>query len=134
MRLECAVLCDSATFRDDLLNILGAGVTGMDVRQDFPQHLTMMFAFRAVLESREQRPRHMLRLRLTDLDGRALAQAEVVFTLREEAEIVSGEEAAVAAAVPLSSFAVPRAGQYLIEANFGQQNVGTFPIRVRRAD
>jgi hypothetical protein len=98
--------------------------------EQFPQHLSVTFAFRAVLESREQRPEHMLRVRLAEPEGRSLGHAEVLFTLAEGESIVSGEEAAVSVPVSLTGFAVDSPGLYVIDATFDQRNVGTFPFRV----
>jgi hypothetical protein len=130
VRIECAVLCDAATLRDDLLHILGAGVSGTDAA-DFPLHLPMTFAFRAILDSREQRPRHTLRLRLTDFTGRPLAEIEVFFHLLEGQQL-GEEETALAIPIPLSSFELKGPGRYLIEASLDQTTVGTFPLRVRK--
>jgi hypothetical protein len=65
MRTECAVLCDAASVREGLLHLLGAGVTEIAVR-GFPARLPVTFAFRVVLESREIRESHTLRLELSD--------------------------------------------------------------------
>lgn len=127
MRVECAVLCDAATVREGLLHIIGAGVTETTTTE-LPLHLPVTFAFRAVLETREQKAEHILRVRLTEPTGKPLSELEVPFYRLEDRTVE--RETALTAPVPLSGLEVARAGLYLVEATFDRHNVVTLPLRV----
>jgi hypothetical protein len=131
VRVECAVLCDAATVREGLLHILGAGVIETTTGE-LPIHLPITFAFRAVLESREQKAEHILRIRLTEVTGELVSELEVPF--RRLVDHDPFEETALNAPVSLSGMEVHRAGRYLIEATFDQRSIATFPLRVTREE
>lgn len=130
MRIECAVLCDGATLREGLLNIIGAGISSIEF-QEFPAPLPLTFAVRVVLDTRELRDQHTLRLELVDAVGeeRVEAAAELIFRVAPESRQLT-EEAAFAAPVPLSGFQITRSGKYLIKARMDNHTLGTFPLRV----
>src|SRR5207248_619335 len=93
-----------------------------------PGQLGLTFAFRAVLESRELREKHGLKLRLTTSMGDHIAALEVSF--RVEDPEGRTEEAALAVPVPLHPFRIEKAGLYLIEVTFDERAIGTFPVRI----
>jgi hypothetical protein len=129
MRVECAVLCDAASLRENLLHVLGAGVTSVALRE-FPASLPITFAFRAVLESREIRPSHTLRVELTDSTTEHVEAAlETNFTFSSEETEIPPEAAAVAP-LPLNAIKVSRPGLYLLQASLDQHHIATLPLRV----
>jgi hypothetical protein len=132
MRIECAVLCDAASVREGLLHVLGAGISNTTFGE-FPSRLPMTFAFRVVLEPRELRPRHALSIRLVDPVGDAV-YGRLQLTFEVEDPAAAREESALATPVPLGAFEVPGPGRYLIEADFDKQRVGTFPLRILKAE
>ncbi len=128
MRVECALLCDAASVRENLLHVLGGGITDTTFAR-LPGPLAITYALRAVLESRElQRTEHHLRLRLTDFAGEQVGNATLTFTMQDPARV--GEEASVSVAVPLTPFVIERAGRYLLEASLDHQALPTLPLRV----
>jgi hypothetical protein len=131
MRIECAVLCDAASVRDDLLHLLGAGVTRLTV-PGFPAALTITFALRVVLQARELLSQHHVRLGLTTDQGDSIALIAATFDVQDAER--REEEAALAAAIPLGPLQVERPGRYLIEASLDNRTLGTFPLQVRSID
>lgn len=129
MRTECAVLCDAASVREGLLHLLGAGVTEIAVR-GFPARLPVTFAFRVVLESREIRESHTLRLELSDsTTGDVEGEVRLSFQRAEGVE-TPFVEAALVAPVGLGVFEVTRTGLYLVAASLDQTRIATLPLRI----
>jgi len=134
VRIECAVLCDAASLREGLLNILGAGISQVAFH-DFPAPLPITFAFRAVLETRELHEQHALHLELINMyeQERIEAAADLVFYVGPERQQLT-EEAALAAPVPLSALVIQRPGRYLIRASFDTHILAMFPLRVNAVE
>lgn len=129
MRIECAVLCDAASVRDELLNLIGAGVSRVTF-PDLPGALPITLAVRVVLETRELRDRYVLTLNLKTIPEEKTVQgAEVAFEVQKR-DGQREEEAALAFAIPLGIFEITKPGRYLLEATFGDRRLGTFPLRV----
>jgi len=126
VRVECAILCGAAIMREGLITVLDGGITSTTVRQ-FPGRLQVTFAYRAVLESRELRAQHVLRLSLVDARNGFRTSADVIFT-RDEGPAY--EEAALSAPIALDIFEVPQPGVYLLEASLDDRAFGTYPLRV----
>jgi len=126
VRVECAILCDAALMREGLITVIGGGITGTTLRE-FPGRLQITFAYRAVLESRELRNTHVLKLSLVDARNGFRSSAEVIFTRGTDPAY---EEAALSAPVPLDIFEVPQPGTYLLEASLDNHAFGTYPLRV----
>jgi hypothetical protein len=127
MRVECAVLCDAATLRENLLHILGAGLA-RTVLVEFPSPLPIIFALRVVLEPREIRPEHTLHLRLLTKSGDEKGRIDITFRVSDETN--RNEEAALALPVPLGAMVVDSPGFYLIEASLDQRAIASFPVQV----
>lgn len=128
MRVECAVLCDAASVRENLIHVLGGGISGT-VASAFPATLQITFAFRAVLDSREAKDSHLLRVVLRNaVDDLEVASEGITFE-RSPGEPIVGE-AALTTAMFLGSFVVPKAAQYLIDVSLDQRNIVTIPLRV----
>lgn len=131
MRIECATLCDSASVREGLLNVLGAGISSVAL-SSFPAPLPLTFAFRVVLETRELRPRYTVQLDLLKAPQETeQGRVEVVFEVAPDAP-QPPEEAAIAAPIPVP-FSVTGPGRYLVRATFNNQTLGNFPLRVSSA-
>jgi len=132
MRTECAVLCDAASVREGLLHILGAGVTQVSVAE-FPAALPVTFAFRVVLEPRELRSEHRLRVQVMDYSAdKVLGQFQFDFRVQKPDPV--REEAAFAAPIPLEVLRVPAPGQYVFEATFDHTRLASIPLRVQRIE
>jgi uncharacterized protein DUF6941 len=127
MRVECAVLCDAATVREGLLHIIGAGVVGTTA-QSFPHYLHVTFAFRAILESREVRDAHELRVAVRDAQNDVeVAQTGVTFTRGPD---TGAPETALVFPVSLEGVEIPRTGLYLVDASLDATHVASIPFRV----
>lgn len=78
MRLSCALLCDAATVREGLLNVLGGGVSKI-VRPTMPAPLGLMLALIVDQHRTEMRREHRLDVLVLGQDGAELARANLVW-------------------------------------------------------
>jgi hypothetical protein len=125
------MICDAATVREGTLQILGGGVTRISLTE-LPAPLPVTFAFRAVLETRELRPRYQLLLSLLNYNGETQGVIEANFEVTGEPP--SAEEAGLATPISLRPFVVSQTGKYLIEASLDNHAIGNFPLRVELLD
>jgi hypothetical protein len=136
MRIECAVLCDAASLREGLLNIIGGGISTVAF-QHFPAPLPLTFALRVVLDTHELRDDEpSVRLELVNAvnEEHIEAAATVDFRIPERHRRQLTQEAAFAGPVPLSGFTITGPGKYLIKAQLGNHTLGTFPLRIDATD
>jgi hypothetical protein len=128
VRIECAVLCDSASVRDNLLHILGAGITNVSLAR-FPSGLPITFALRAVLDVREQdRREHKLRLNLVNFADES--EADIAVTFEFGAEQRAASEVSLTVPIPLAAVNVQRAGKYTIRGSLDDHALPTLPLTV----
>lgn len=114
MRVDCALLCDSATVREDLLHILGGGITRLG-RSTFPAPLNAALALRVMVHPTESSRRHQLEVRLIAEDGAPVATVEIEFELASAGTARPGEELSASFAVPLHTVGLPSPGAYSFE-------------------
>ena len=115
MRIDMALLCDAATERGGLLNVLGGGIT-QAARPEFPAPLGMTLALRVLLHPTEIDRPHELEILLQDADGDVATRAKIGLQVPPGAEIPAGEEAAVP--IPWNfpaQPAIPHEGRYSFE-------------------
>lgn len=115
MRIDCALLCDAATVREGLLNILSGGITRAN-RPAYPAPLGMMLALRIMIHPTEVSRPHELRIQLQDADGQQLAAMDAQIGIGDPNEIEPGEEASIP--LPLGfppQVALPGPGRYSFE-------------------
>lgn len=130
MRIECAVLCDAANVREDLLNIIGAGLSRVTFAE-LPASLPIAVAVRVVLESRELRDGYEFEMHLKRLPTEAIVGgAKLGFGVDKEGRQGFEEEAALAFVMPLSMLQVEQTGKYVLEASLSGRRLGTFPLRI----
>jgi hypothetical protein len=91
MRIDTCLLCDAATVREGLLNILGGGITHA-VRQEYPAPLGMSLAMRIMVHSTEITGPHRIEVMLNDEDGQRVTNFHVDVGVPDETEIPPGLE------------------------------------------
>ena len=121
------MLCDAASVREGLLNVLSAGVTTLSV-QDLPSNLPLIFAVRLVLEPREVKSSHTIRVELSTDQDATIATLEVLFQVADK--LPPTEEVALSAPVSLAPFQISHGGRYLLKASFDERVLGTYPLKV----
>lgn len=97
MRIDTALLCDAATVREGLLNVLGGGITQAK-RGEFPAPLGMELALRVVMHPTELRHSHKIEILLQDEDGQQVTRAEITVEPMDESvqsKVPPGEDVPV---------------------------------------
>jgi Family of unknown function (DUF6941) len=84
MQIDTALLCDAATVRDGLLNVLGGGITQAS-RAEFPAPLDLELALRIVMHPTEIKHPHKIEILLQDEDGKQVTRANINLQPSEEA-------------------------------------------------
>jgi hypothetical protein len=115
VQLACALLCDAASVREGLLNILGGGVTRL-LRQSFPTPFGMTLALGVNLLPDEIAGTHHVEFRLYRVGHEQIAAQRLEFTLQPPAVMEPTEDGLVVFAVPLEA-TLPAAGIYRFEVD-----------------
>ncbi len=115
MQVE-ALLCDAATVRENLLHILGGGITRI-WRPSFPAPLGLDLALMLTMTKTEAQEKHRLRVTIMTEDGKTLAELTGEFGIAPGAgtELKPGERLVIPVALPLRDVQVPGEGIYSIE-------------------
>jgi hypothetical protein len=116
MKIDTALLCDAATERDGLLNVLGGGIT-VATRPEFPAPLAMTLALRILVHPTEVNSEHKIEMLLQDADGGLVTKVDVGLGAPDTPpDLPPGEEPALV--LPWSfpgNPILPHAGRYSIE-------------------
>lgn len=128
MRVE-AFLCDAATVREGLLNILGAGVTRI-WRESFPSIMNVDLAIMITLMPVEAKGPHRLRVVIQNEDGGPLAELDGEFgvgALPVHA-LKPGEPLATPMVLNLRQIPIPKEGVYSVELLIDSQLAKSLPF------
>lgn len=115
MRIDTALLCDAATVRGGLLNILGGGIIHAE-RPDFPAPLAMTLALRVQMHPTELDRSHELEILLQDEDGEVATRAKIGIQPPPDTQVPPGEQ--VTLPIPWNfpmQPAIPHEGRYSFE-------------------
>ncbi|QKS17280.1 hypothetical protein HUN59_14650 [Curtobacterium sp. Csp2] len=127
IQLGAAVLCDAATIRENVLHVLGAGVSQM-FRGNFPAPLGAEIALLLYIDGEpnvEVQHRVTGECRLRNSDAESVFGFE--YTLRTVIEPNLGAQS-VSAIIPATGFGVPEAGAYEITIAVDDERVGAIPF------
>jgi hypothetical protein len=127
VQLDFAVLCDAATAREGLLNILGAGVA-LASRPSFPGPVGLALAVSVLLDENEFGERHRVTATVRAARG-GDPVAEIVgeFIAERTAEEPEGQIRA-GLAFPMYGLILPREGRYEFEVRLDDELVTTLPL------
>jgi hypothetical protein len=123
VRVDCALLCDAATVREGLLNILGGGVTAT-AYETYPAPMPVTLALR-VSAAREDISEgdHLLVVTVASPDGEGpvVGELRIPFVLADGAPPDNGDASAMTSfsvALPLTGFDLTGPGTYAINVAF----------------
>jgi hypothetical protein len=108
-----AFLCDAATVRENLLHVLGGGIT-RTWHDNYPAPLGLALAMMLTLQPTEAGD-HKLRVILQDQDGVAIVSLDGGFQVTRGPDARPGELLAVPLVLALHNVAIPKAGTYSVE-------------------
>lgn len=114
MRVGTALICDFASVRDGLLNVVGGGVTRI-WRESFPAPLNICLALVFELHQMELDRSHQLVVQIMGEDGAQVAMVEAGFQTGKSPGIHVGEELIVPVALDLRNAGLPNPGAYSVE-------------------
>jgi Family of unknown function (DUF6941) len=131
MQVDTALLCDAATVREGLLNVLGGGITSA-YRPEFPAPLEMELAIRLKMHPTEIQNAHKVEILLQDEDGNQVTRAEIGFQPTEEAHqavLPPGEEVPIPITWDFPARpAIPHPGRYSFEILVDGTHRATVPF------
>jgi hypothetical protein len=110
------MLCDAVTVRENLLHILGGGITRIN-RPQFPAPLGIALALRIMLHRTEVGRLHNMEIVLAGEDGQTIVKVDAQFQVPPEAltSVKANEEVTVNLPLGMQGLVVPRAGAYAFD-------------------
>lgn len=130
VEVDVGLLCDAAKVREDVLQILGGGIT--DFRfASYPGALVASLALRIEMHLTEAKTDHAVRVEILGEDGQQLAQfgGEFKPDQAKVAQQAVGDGLFTCVALPLTGLQIPRAGRYSIEILIGEVHKKTIQFR-----
>jgi hypothetical protein len=129
MRLDTALLCDAATVREGLLNILGGGITQV-IQPEYPAELSVTLALRIMLHPTEMEHPHQLQIIVQGEDGEKVTEVKAEVQSADPRTLPPGEEGELL--VPWNFPGrpkIPKTGRYSMEILIDGVHQGTVPFR-----
>jgi len=115
VKIDCALLCDSATVREGLLHVLGGGITRAG-RPTWPAPLGLTLALRILVHPTEADREHKLVVRLQGEDGLEVARVDIDFGVNDTGTLEAGEQASLPLPIPMPpQVMLPGVGRYSFE-------------------
>lgn len=115
-----AFLCDAASVRENLLHVLGGGITRI-WRERYPADMNVALAMMITLSPSEGRDKHVLQVTVTGADGEPIAQLDGEFAAQRGQDTLPGESLYVPVVLPLQRVPLPTEGQYAINVLVDRQ-------------
>jgi hypothetical protein len=134
VKVTALLLADSASVREGLLHVLGAGITRI-VRDPLPARLDVALAlmFRADDET-DLVAGHNLEVTITETSpgsaGQQVAKVIAEMGLSPGTIVAPGPNLLVPVVVPIQPVPVPRTGSYAIEVRLDGEPVGSYEFEV----
>jgi hypothetical protein len=114
VKVGTALLCDFATVRDNLLYVVGGGVTRL-WRDEYPAPMGVSLALVFEVHQMEVAHPHEIDVRVVGEDGAEIARVQGGFQTDLPPEVHVGEELLVPVALDLRNAGLPARGAYSIE-------------------
>lgn len=112
-RVATALLCDYASVRENLLNVVGGGITRV-WRTEFPAPLNLSLALVLELHEMELDRPHEIDIQIMGEDGQSIAQVKGGFQSAKPPGMEVTETLLVPIALDLRSAGVPALGAYTL--------------------
>jgi hypothetical protein len=132
VRLDWALLADSAQVRDGLVFILGGGIDTI-VAPQLPAQMNASVVVRLLLHRTEAERAHVVELRILDEDGGQLAQLQGQVVTQVPLTHPPAWDIPLTAVFGLHGLAVPRAGLYSAEVLADGAHMRTLNFQVKVA-
>lgn len=126
MKLTCALLCDAATVREGLINVLGGGVSRVS-RPALPAPLGMALALVVDQHRTEMGREHRLDVLVLSEDGAELARANLTWRADRIPEDLAADYP-FPVIVPLHAVMLPSFGGYSVELLIDDVHQATLPF------
>ncbi len=133
MELDAALICDAASVRENLLFVLGGGITRY-WREDLPADIQVSLALVLKVHPTEMGRPHELDVILMDADGTRLNELKVGFQVdvtAERPDLDLTESALIPQAIDLRA-RFPREGSYSIDILLDAQHRKSLQFQVLR--
>jgi hypothetical protein len=114
MQVVTAILCDYASVREGLLNVLGGGVNRL-WRAELPAPLNLSLALMVDLHPQEVGPPHELAITVQDDDGGRILELQGNFQAGQNPDAAIGEHALVPFGIDLRPAAAEGYGAFSVE-------------------
>ncbi len=130
MDVSTALLCDAASVRENLLFVLGGGITRL-FPPSVPAPMNVTLALTISVHRQEVGRPHELAVDVIGEDGQNIAQVRGAFQVPEApSELGIHELLLLPTVIPLAGVVVPAHGWYSIEISIDGHHHRTLPFRV----
>lgn len=119
-----AMLCDAATVREGLLNVLGAGITRV-WRDTFPAPMGTQLALLLHASAEEMGKQHKLTITMNDSSKTKIAEVALDFSVSPNANNRPGEMVTVPLVASFQQQPLPKQDSYTIDLNIDGKVVKT---------
>lgn len=131
IRLGAALLCDAASLRENLVHILGGGITQI-VRPDYPAPLACDIAITIYVGADDiDGPFPLSAVCADPKTGEDLFGFEVIINVSPEP--THGPQS-VSIVIPFSGMGIPEPGQYWIKVSANGAELGSVPFTALKSD
>lgn len=132
MRVDVALLCDFCTVRDNLLHILGGGITEIE-RPAYPAPMGVGLALRVLAHPTEVKASHTLRVLILAEDGDEVQAIQVETGIVEKLPEPT-QDANLVVPFMLHSVLLPEKGRYSVEVLIDGLHQKSVPLEAREVD
>jgi hypothetical protein len=132
VQLATALLCDAASVRENLLNVLGGGISAI-TREMFPAPLNVDLALVLAIHPSELAESHLLRVRVVGEDGQEIAAIDGQFGPAQVSGPQPRSEVQQPLVLPLRHVGVPTPGRYSVEINVDKTHLRSLDFEVSAA-
>jgi hypothetical protein len=134
VKIDTAFLCDAATVREGLLNVLSGGITRVG-RPDFPEALGLTLALRILVHPTEADSPHKLVVLLQGEDGEEAARVDIEFGVNDPGTLEPGELFSLPLPIPMPpQVQLPALGRYSFELLIDGIHQGSVPFIAHKVE
>ena len=130
MEIDCALLCDFVTVRENLLHILGGGLNEL-TRPTYPAPMGISLAVRILAHHREVQGEHTLQLDVISEDGSEVATIKLGFKVDKLTNTT--DQANINLPFGLQGVVLPSKGKYSVEILINGQHKRSIPFNAKEA-